>query len=195
LYTNNTDDRAYKSINLSGVTAGNLDYWAFVDTETSNDFFSVGFDSNGGDPFDGTNDTSLHTDSGSTLPFALAFSHNLNGCFTSNCSIGFRLTSNASNVLSGVGILAFEIHTLKTNSDGYENSNGTSMASPHVAGIATMVRAFNPNYSYTQTVEAIKEGGEVVSSLSGITTTGKAANAMGALAHITQPTGLAANVQ
>ena len=69
------------------------------------------------------------------------------------------------------------------------------MASPHVAGIATMVRAFNPNYTYTQTVEAIKNGGEVVAGLSGITTTGRAANAMGAIAYITEPTGLAAVVQ
>ena len=69
------------------------------------------------------------------------------------------------------------------------------MASPHVAGIATMVRAFNPNYTYTQTVESIINGGEIVAGLSGITTTSRAANAMGALAHITEPTGLSAVVQ
>ena len=69
------------------------------------------------------------------------------------------------------------------------------MATSHVAGIATMVRAFNPNYTYSKTVEAINNGGEVVSGLAGITTTGRAANAMGAVAFITVPTGLAAVAQ
>ena len=69
------------------------------------------------------------------------------------------------------------------------------MSSPHVAGIATMIRAFNPNYTYAQTVEAIKNGGETVAALSGKTSTGRAANAMGALAYITQPTEVVAVVQ
>jgi thermitase len=65
-----------------------------------------------------------------------------------------------------------------------------------VAGIATMVRAFNPDYTYAKTVEAIKYGGEViVNALQGRTTTGQASNAMGAIAYITEPTGLAAVVQ
>lgn len=58
-----------------------------------------------------------------------------------------------------------------------------------------MVRAFNPNYTYTQTIEAIENGGEVVAGLTGITTTGRSANAMGAIAHITEPRGLSAVVQ
>ena len=66
------------------------------------------------------------------------------------------------------------------------------MASPHVAGIATMIRAFNPNFTYVQTVAAIKNGGETAGSLSGMTTTGKSANAMGSLAYIPEPTGVTA---
>jgi hypothetical protein len=69
------------------------------------------------------------------------------------------------------------------------------MASPHVAGIATMVRAYNPNYTYRDTVAALKNGGEALSLLAGKTTSGKAANAMGSLSYINPPTGVTAIVQ
>ena len=69
------------------------------------------------------------------------------------------------------------------------------MASPHVAGIAALVRAYNPDFTYADTVAALKGGGETVGSLAGITTTGKAANAMGSLSYINRPTGVTAVVE
>lgn len=66
------------------------------------------------------------------------------------------------------------------------------MATPHVAGLAAMLFAFNPNYTYSDVVTAIKSGGITTSSLVGKTTTGKAVSATGALAHINAPTGGAA---
>jgi subtilisin family serine protease len=193
-YPANIDDRAYKSFNLSGATAAELDYAAQIDTETGFDFFFTAMISSGGDPHAGGG-TLLQSGSGSTSNLLLGFNHDISSCNTSTCSLGFRLTSDAFVTDFGVGIVNFTIETLQTNSTIYNVINGTSMASPHVAGIATMVRAFNPSYTYTQTVEAIKNGGEVVSGLSGITTTGRAANAMGAIAYITEPTGLVAVVQ
>jgi len=58
-----------------------------------------------------------------------------------------------------------------------------------------MVWAYNPSYTYTQVVIAIKNSGEVTATLAGKTTTGKAVNAMGSLAYINPPTGLSASVQ
>jgi thermitase len=193
-YADNADDRAYKSIDLSGATAAELNYYAQIDTEKNLDFFSTAMKSSGGDPFAGGGSI-LQSGSGTTFDLLLGFNHDISSCNTSTCSLGFRLTSNGSVVDWGVAIVGFTIETLQTNSTSYNVINGTSMASPHVAGIATMVRAFNPNYSYTQTVEAIKNGGEAVAGLSGKTTTGRAANAMGAIAYITEPTGLASVVQ
>lgn len=195
-YALNADDRAYKSFDLSeaGTVAISLGYYARIDTEPNFDFFSTAMKSSGGDPFTGGGSI-LQSGSGSTFNLLLEFNHDISSCNTSACSLGFRLTSDDSVTDRGVAIANFTIQTLQTNSNSYSTLNGTSMATPHVAGIATMVRAFNPDYTYAQTVEAVKNSGEVVVGLSGISTTGRSANAMGAIAYITEPTGLAAVVQ
>jgi len=193
-YANNIDDRAYKTFDLVGTTAAALEYYGQIDTESGFDFFSTAMKSSGGDPFAGGGST-LQSGSGSTFNLLLGFNHDISSCNTATCALGFRLTSDINTVFRGVAIVGFTIETLQTNSTSYNVIDGTSMATPHVAGISIMVRAFNPNYSYTQTVEAIKNGGEVVAGLSGITTTGRAANAMGAIAYLLEPTGLEAVVQ
>lgn len=190
-YELNIDDRVYKSFNLTGALAAELGYVMSVNTEANYDIFSTAMKSSGGDPFAGGG-TILFQTSGSTFEFD---NNDISLCNTSTCTLGFRLTSDFSIVSTGVGILNFEIRTLQTSSSSYYSINGTSMATPHVAGIATMIRAFNPDYTYSQTVEAIKNGGEYVAALSGKTTTGRAANAMGSLSYVTQPTGVAAVVQ
>jgi hypothetical protein len=68
------------------------------------------------------------------------------------------------------------------------------MATPHVTGLAAMLFAYNPNYTYADVVAAIKNG-VAVSALAGKTKTGMAVNAMNALSYIQPPTGLQAVVQ
>ena len=193
-YANNIDDQAYKTFDLGGATAAELNYYGQIDTESDFDFFSPAMKSSGGDPFAGGGST-LQSGSGSTFNLLLGFNHDISSCNTATCALGFRLTSDTNTVFRGVAIVGFTIETLQPNSTNYSVYNGTSMATPHVAGIATIMRAFNPNYTYTQTVEAIKNGGEAVAGLAGITTIGRAANAMGAVAYITEPTGLVSVVQ
>jgi subtilisin family serine protease len=77
----------------------------------------------------------------------------------------------------------------------YNTISGTSMASPEVAGLAAMLRAYNPQYTYADTVGAIKNGGRSVLALVNKTTTGKAVDVMSSLAYINPPKGLAATVQ
>jgi subtilisin family serine protease len=109
-----------------------------------------------------------------------------------NTTIGFNLTSDASVNDFGSNVSLFSITTLTYNSTSYNVDAGTSMASPHVAGLAAMLMAYNPNYTYQDVVSAIKSGGVALASLSGKTTTGRAINAMGSLAYINAPTGVAA---
>lgn len=66
------------------------------------------------------------------------------------------------------------------------------MAAPEVAGLATMLRAYNPQFTHVDTVNAIKNGGRSVAALVGKTTTGKAVDVMSTLAYINPPTGLTA---
>lgn len=189
-YASNANDRAYKSFNLSSANAATIDYISLVNTELNNDFVSTAMKSTGGDPFIG-GITLLNT-SGVVSGIA---SYDISACNTSTCSLGFDLTSDGTIVSTGLVIYNFTINTLEANSTSYYPLNGTSMASPYVAGIAAMIRAFNPNYSYAHTIAAIKNGGESVAALSGKMTTSRAANAMGSLSYITQPTGVAAVVQ
>jgi subtilisin family serine protease len=92
-----------------------------------------------------------------------------------------------TNILSTTGV--------NLNSTSYGTMNGTSMASPEVAGLAAMLRAFHPQYTYADTVGAIKNGGRSVPALAGKTTTGKAVDVMSSLAYINPPTGLTATVR
>jgi subtilisin family serine protease len=78
---------------------------------------------------------------------------------------------------------------------GYNTIDGTSMASPEVAGLATMLRAFNPQYTFADTVNAIRNGGRSIPALAGKTTTGKAVDAMSSLAYINPPKSVTATVR
>jgi len=69
------------------------------------------------------------------------------------------------------------------------------MATPHVTGLAALLRAYNPQFTYADVVNAIKNGGRSVPALAGKTTSGKAADAMSSLAYVNAPTGLKATLQ
>jgi thermitase len=77
----------------------------------------------------------------------------------------------------------------------YNTISGSSMASPEVAGLATMLRAFHPRYTSVDTVNAIKNAGRSIPALAGRTTTGKSVDVMSSLAYINPPTGLTATAR
>jgi subtilisin family serine protease len=64
---------------------------------------------------------------------------------------------------------------------GYSSFNGTSMATPHVVGVAALVWGQNPTMTYAQVRDRLFSTVRPVASLSGITVTGGVVNAAAAL--------------
>ena len=191
-YNNNTDDRVFKSFDLAGVNVARMQASIAINA-MSGDYFRIGYSSGGGDPFaggiiDGVTGVA-------TYPILLPVAGDISDCISANCSIGFQLQSDSSLTDLGVAITGFGIEMLTLNATSYNTINGTSMASPEVAGLATMLRARNPQYTYADVVNSIKQGGRAVAALANKTTTGKAIDVMSSLAYINPPTGLTATVK
>ncbi|MGZ3748943.1 MAG: S8 family serine peptidase, partial [Pseudobdellovibrionaceae bacterium] len=189
-YANNAIHKVYKNIDLSGADVALLDYKAIIDTQLSHDFFSTAAKAAGGDPF--SSGTTVASVDGTTSGLRTEFTYDISFCNTATCTIGFQISADNDGFNDyGVGISLFSINKLSLNTTSYNVIAGTSMAAPHVAGVAAMLMAYNPNYTYQDVVTAIKSGGIATASLSGKTTTGNAVSAMGSLAYINAPTGVA----
>ncbi len=194
-YSANTDDRIYKSFALSGANIATISVAAAVNVKNG-DFFNSNFKIGGGDPF--ISGSTLYSVSGkadSNLA-KTNIDSDISNCLNTTCSIGFQLKSALGSVGDiGMVIPFVSLQTLAMNNTSYETENGTSMATPEVVGIAALVWAHNPQFTYTDVANAIKQGGRTIPALAGKTTTGKAVDAMGALSYIAPPTGVTVNVQ
>lgn len=204
-YAANANDHIYKNFNLSAYNAATLKFW-LSGTVNLGDSLTVAMSPAGGDPFTAggavaAGSTSLvggdfdYKDPVRGYVFH-PFSLNITQCITTTCTLGALLTSTAVST-GGAGPIVsnFTIDTLALNANSYNTENGTSMASPAVAGLAAMLRAYNPRYTYADVVSSITNSGRSVASLAGKTTTGKAVDAAAALSYINKPTGLSATVQ
>ena len=70
------------------------------------------------------------------------------------------------------------------NSSGYDYFWGTSMAAPHVTGVAALAWSLAPDATYQQIKDAILDGVDPIPSLSGITVTGGRLNALNTLQQL-----------
>ncbi|WP_286823056.1 S8 family peptidase, partial [Idiomarina sp. UBA1919] len=64
---------------------------------------------------------------------------------------------------------------------GYATATGTSMSSPHVAGVAGLVWSIDPSLSIAEVKQILMDSGESIPALSGKTASGKRLNALSAL--------------
>lgn len=192
-YTASASHRIYKAFDLSGASSAVMNFY-IAGVVNSGDALSVGMKSAGGDPFAGG--TTLISGSLNSPTQFVAISRSLTGCLTSTCTWGYALSSTANSTgATGPMVTLFSINKMSINNNSYHAIDGTSMATPAVAGLATMLRAYNPSFTYTDVVNSIKNSGKLLSSLAWKATTEKAVDAMSALAYINKPTGLAATVQ
>src|SRR5882672_2917819 len=130
-YSNNANQRAFKNFTLGASAATLLSFYVQFALQPG-DALKLNYRSGGGDPFAG----GVALDSVTGFSGGLVNSdYDISAC-ASPCSIGFQLSTNASGVDQGVGIAFFAIDLLQLNSTTYDTKNGTSMATPHVTGLA-----------------------------------------------------------
>jgi subtilisin family serine protease len=104
-------------------------------------------------------------------------------------NFGAALVSDSSVTQDGVYIDNLELYRepIIISSYNYEYYPGTSMASPHVSGVAGLVKAQNPNYSLPQIRDAIFNTVDKSDSLSGKVLTEGRVNAFKAVTYIAPP--------
>jgi len=195
LYNVGTDDRAYKTFNLSGVNGATLQVAAAVNVQNG-DFINANFKVASGDPFVAGTQIFSTTNIKNLGVSTLSQKFDITGCISTTCTIGVQLTSTPTSLRDiGVGISRFQIQTVTLNPTSYNTIDGTSMATPQVTGVAALVWSHNPLYTYAEVANAIKNSGRSIPALAGKTSTGKAVDAMRALAYINQPSGISAVVR
>lgn len=97
--------------------------------------------------------------------------------FTDKFRVKFSWVTNGSDN-NYEGCMLDNIQVAKYIKDEqYEYLAGTSMASPHVAGLAALVMGYKPNLTMPQVKKIILESGDSLNSLIGKTVSGKRINA------------------
>lgn len=181
-YSNNTASAAYYSNPISSVRDNRytLSFRLAKDLEKDYDFlYSYGRYGNS------QYVDERRTDSGGFAndSFDLTFFAEIFPSF----SFGFALVTDGSVTMDGVYIddLVLTREPVSISGYNFDYFNGTSMATPHVAGIAGLVKAQNPNYSNSQIRDAILN---TVDSTSGVTvSTGGRVNAFKAVTYLAPP--------
>ncbi|MDZ4084608.1 MAG: S8 family serine peptidase [Bdellovibrionales bacterium] len=109
-------------------------------------------------------------------------------CSMSQCSFGFELDSLDDPTQStGIRITSLTMIRYQAGTTGYDTLDGTSMAAPHVAGLAALVKAHNPDFTAAEIRAAVVNTGTKIPALAGAFKSGSVANAANALKYIPKP--------
>ena len=187
LYQNNTHSELQKTtaVNLAGRHGCRLDYALDLASEAGFDFVGIGVLTGGpaiGQELSGTSGGFIpfeqsieaadgRTDVEPTFFFDSDDQVRRDGAYVDNFNIVCRGQAydnaiGADNPAAG---------------HSYTAIAGTSMAAPHVAGVAALVRAVDPGAPPAQVVQALRNGAKPVSSMAGATVSGGVVDAVGAI--------------
>ena len=169
-YANDTDSFAKTGALSTAGGSCELSYLASLGLEQGFDYLSV--EASG----DGQSWTMLGSYTGQG---AAALTEDLSA-FPANSTVHlrFRLVSDETGTGQGVHI---DDVALNCVGSGYAYKSGTSMASPHVAGVAALLKARRSTASVATLREALLTGVDSKTSLAGKVATGGRLNAKGAL--------------
>lgn len=199
-YESDTLRTVHKQFDMTGKYNIRLQYFLFGEMEWLHDYMSVYYRVSAGDPSSGTQ---LARYEGALFNVFFEVDrtyspHVLTNCTNSSiCNIGFKFGSNSTVNFRGVAIGDLVLTTsdyATVENEGHLAIDGTSMSSPHVAGLAAILFSYNHQYAYSDVIAAIIRGGTALpdSSDRSKLASGMAANAWGSLKYINKPTGLTA---
>lgn len=117
------------------------------------------------------------------------------GTAGTNCTVGYRLVTDTSGAYPGGFVGDVFLTAWAPSTTAYTNLNGTSMATPNAAGVAALIRSYNPSFTYQDVITKFIEGGVAEAALAGTTQYGKAINASASIKHLKQVTGVTAVLQ
>ena len=193
LYANNRSYRATSPVcNLTGVQGAVLDYQLKLDSEKFIDKLWVEVSSNG------TSWTALNALSGTTNGSFFPFESNmasLDGYAAAQ--VRFRLDTDVSVINDGFHVDDVQVTVPNTavaahSAADYAFLNGTSMATPNVAGVAALVWTMEPLLTAVEVKNRLMNNGDTVAALAGKTVSGRRVNALMSM-KIRHVTALTAN--
>jgi len=198
-YSNNANSTITPPIyNLSSYNGATISFWTICDTEYSTtswtDYMALEFSSDGGstyarilqwdeaylDPYSGGVGNSYYYFDG--IPLSGQY-------LSSGFKFRFRwVTDNSINWYDGCLVDDVQLRRYSNGFDSkYAFMDGTSMATPHVAGLAAYLWSVDPTLTTGELKNIILTSGDSLPSLSGKTVTGKRINMSKALISVYPP--------
>lgn len=164
-------------------------YAAIQSAATSGHLFIAAAGNGGSDGIGDNND--------STADYPSSFDlDNIISVASTNANDDLSSFSNYGSSRVDLGAPGEDIVSTYTIAGDYEIASGTSMAAPHVAGVAVLVASMHPEWGYTDIKNRILSTTRPLTSLAGKTVTGGVLNALNAVQEPatlpTAPTSLSA---
>ncbi|MEI6237814.1 MAG: S8 family serine peptidase, partial [Candidatus Saccharibacteria bacterium] len=192
-YANNTNTSIVSSTyDLSSSNGATMNFWTKCDTPYSafKDYMALDFSSDGGNTFtqafrwDELSIDTLNGNSSSVDPAIYNFNQSIPSQYLNN-NFKFRLrwvTDASDNNYDGCAVDDLKISKFSDGSDAkYDFYDGTSMAAPHVAGLAALIKGYSPNATTDVLKGLILSSGDDITSLHYTVSSGRRINAHSAM--------------